>query len=59
MVAITLDTHTYNSSGGTTATMSYNSASSTTNPYSMYPSASGIEKQQWTLWSYWFLPKLV
>ena len=50
-------THTYDANGGTTATLSYNSASSTTNPYSMYPYATDIEKQQWTLWSYWFLPR--
>lgn len=49
-------THTYNSSGGTTSTLRYDGASSTTNPYSMYPAASSIEKNQWTLWSYWFLP---
>lgn len=49
-------THTYNSSGGTTATLRYDGASSTTNPYSMYPYGTEIEKGKWSLFSYWFLP---
>ena len=28
----------------------------TTNPYCMYPAASNIEKNTWTLWTYFFLP---
>lgn len=51
-------THTLNTAGSLVGTMrAYSHSYATTNPYSMYPRGSDIEKGTWQLWSYWFLPK--
>jgi hypothetical protein len=44
------------SGGSTTSTRRAYDNYATTNPYSMYPSAGNIEKNKWSLWSYWMLP---
>lgn len=51
-----LGTHTKNESGNVVPTYAYAGTSNTTNPYCMYPAASNIEKNTWTLWTYFFLP---
>ena len=51
-----LGTHTQNTSNSTVPTYSYNYGGSTTNPYSHYISAGNIEKNKWSLLTYFFLP---
>ena len=48
--------HTRNASNSTVPTYAYSGTSNTTNPYSQYPAGSSIEKDKWSLMSYWFLP---
>lgn len=44
------------SGGSTTSTRRAYDTYATTNPYSMYPAHYSIEKNKWSLWSYWMLP---
>tara|TARA_B100000497_G_C7694921_1_gene424037 strand:- start:237 stop:2093 length:1857 start_codon:yes stop_codon:yes gene_type:complete len=48
-------THT-RSNGSTVPTYAYSGTGNTTNPYSQYPYHTNIEKDKWSLMSYWFLP---
>ena len=51
-----LGTHTLNAAGSLVPTYAYAGTSNTTNPYSQYPQGQHIEKDKWSLMSYWFLP---
>jgi hypothetical protein len=48
-------THT-RSGGSQVPTFAYSGTNSTTNPYCMYPAGSNIEKNKWSLCTYFFLP---
>jgi len=49
-------THTRNTSGSHVPTYAYSGTGNTTNPYCMYPAGQHIEKNKWSLCTYFFLP---
>ena len=51
-----IGTHTKDAAGNTVPTYNFAGTSNTTNPYCMYPQGQNIEKNKWSLCTYFFLP---